>query len=225
MPNPEKLAKQGKFYEAAKSFYEKANTTKSIFKKRRYLDSAARCYESAGEYFLATKCFLEAGNLEAALKAGMKSKKPEDLSKALIHHRNTEEALSFLITCALDLMKQQNFVDAKKFCEEALRIEQSPLPEALMNIINGVIENSSEKIVNGLKISRAISEKNHDLATKITFIAKSILAEFSPAQLDVSRKEKKPVISRCPNCGALLPKKKTYSDTVQCPYCGCVVRM
>jgi len=224
LPNPEKLAKQGKFDEAAKLFYEKASTTKSIFEKRRYLDSAARCYESAGEYSLATKCFLEAGNLEAALKAGIKSRKPEEFSKALIHHRNIKEAVSFLMTCSLDLMERKNFVDAKKFCEEALRIEQSPLPEALMNVINGVIENSSEKIVNGLRISRNISESS-DLATKITFIAKSILAELSPAQLEVSHKEKKPVVSRCPNCGALLPRQRTYSDTVQCPYCGCIVRI
>lgn len=229
MSSPEKLIKQGRFYEAAQIFHQKADNAKSIFEGRRYLDSAARCYESANEYSSAVMCFLEAGNLEAALKACIKSKDPKPLSRTLLQRGKPKEAVRSLIICSLNFFKERNFIEAKNFCEEALNIGHSQLPEALINVIEGVIENDPEKISTGLKIGQTASGEDFDLISEITFIAKNALAEITPAQLMVTPKtvqeERKLAPLYCPNCGAPFSKQKAYSKVIQCDYCRHVTRL
>jgi tetratricopeptide (TPR) repeat protein len=228
LPNPEKLAGQGRYQEAAELFRQKAINTKNLFEKRRYFDSAARCYESACEYTSAIYYFLEAENLEAAIKTCMKSKNPKNLSQALTQQMKAKEIIQALVTCSLNFIREKNFIDAQKFCEEALSLnDESQLPEALMNILIGGREYDREKIVDGLKIAQTITNEDFYLMSEITFIGKNFLSEIPPdhAPSQVKKEERKTVELFCSHCGAPFPQQKLYSKVIKCEYCGHVTKL
>jgi len=230
MPYPEKLAKQGKYQEAAQLFQQRANNAKNSFERRRYFDSAARCYESAGNYASGIVCFLEAENLQAAINTCVKSKNPKYLSQALTKRVKKREVVRALVVCSLIFLRERNFIDAQKFCEEALGLGgESQLPEALMNILVGAIEYDQEKIVDGLKICQTIASEDFDLISEITFIGKNLLSEMPPVTVSairqVKQEDRKPVELLCSNCKAPFPQQKVYSKVIKCQYCGHITKL
>lgn len=230
MPNPEKLAKQGKYEEAAKLLQQRASNTENPFERRRYFDSAARCYELAGEYAASIACFLQAENLQAAINVCTKSKNPKYLSQASTHRVKAREVVRALVVCSLNFLRERNLIVAQKFCEEAIALSsRSPLPEALMNILVGAIEYDQGKIVDGLKIGQAVDSEDFDLMSEIAFIGKNLLSEMPSVQASsvrqVVQEERKVVELLCSNCRAPFPQQKVYSKVIKCEYCGHITKL
>jgi hypothetical protein len=218
LTNPETLAKEGRFLEAAKAYCEKALREKDVHKRRRFLNFAGRFYESAGEFSLSAKCFLESGDVDRALESSVKSGNPKVLSNALIEtgHKE-EETVELLIKCALQLAEQKEFVKARAFAKEALDIKRSQLTEAVINMIDGVLEGKSEKVASSVKATQFLGE-NDSLAREINFLANKFLASMPKMG-----SETKPP-TRCPECGAPLPPKMK-GKFIECEYCGFPVRL
>jgi len=226
LPDPEKLAKQGKYKEAAELFQQRANGTKNLFERRRYLDSAARCYETAGDYASAIRCFLEVENFETAINACMKCKNPKYLTQALTQ-QTKKEVVRALVICSLNFLREQNFIDAQIFCEEAISLNDgSQLPEALINILIGCKEYDRERIIDGLKITQDIVNEDVDLVSEIAFIGKNLLSEIPQTQSSqVLNEQKKQNELFCSRCGAPFPKHKLYSKVIKCEYCGYTTKL
>jgi hypothetical protein len=219
LTNPEELAKQGRFLEAAKAYCEKALQERDMHKRRRFLNFAGRCYESAEEFSLSTKCFLESGDVDRALESSVKSGNPKVLSNALIEtgHKQ-EEAVELLLKCALQLTEQKEFVKARAFAKEAFGISRSQLTEAMINMIDGVLEGKSERVASSVKAIQLLGEDN-SLAREIDFVANKFLA--SMPKVESGAKEPP---AQCPECGAPLPPKRK-GKIIECEYCGFPVRL
>jgi hypothetical protein len=219
LPSPKKLVKEGKFLEAAKLYHTRALKTKDEHKRRRFLNFAARCYESAGDFSLAVKCFLESGDVDSALGSAIKSRNPKFLSNALLDAGRKDDAVRFLLKCTLRLVEERDFEAARSFCKEALEFGHSGLASALVNIIDGIIEGKSEKVASSVKTTQTSSE-DADLAREINFIANKFLANMPKVSGVV-----KEVPNRCPECGAPFPAQKGRGKIIQCEYCGFTVRL
>jgi len=221
LPDPEKLVKQGKYQEAAELFQQKANDSKNSFERRRFLDSAARCYEIIGEYASSIQCYLEVENFDAVINVCMKCKNPKYLTQS-ISHQMKKKIVRALIICSINFFRERNFVDAQIFCEEALSLDGgSQLLEAFINILFGSKEYDQERIIEGLRIIRDIANDDVDLVSEIAFISKNFLSEIPQTQnSQILKEEKKQKDLFCSHCGAPFPKNKIYSNIVQCEYCG-----
>jgi len=219
MPKPEELVEERRFLEAAKLYQEKALKAKDVHERRRFLNFAARCYESAGEFSLAIKCFLESDDVDRALASAVKAKNPRVLSNALIETTYKDNAVKFLLKCAVRLVDVQEFGASRSFCKEALEFGRSDLATALIYAIDGVIEGKSEKVALGLKLTRT-SHEDVGLAREIGFIANKFLAGMPKVSSGV-----KEVPRRCPECGAPFPLQKRRGKIIECEYCGFMVRV
>lgn len=147
MPNPEKLAKEGRFLEAAKAYQERAMEQKDEHKRRRFLNFAGRYYESVGEFSFAVKCFLESGDADRALGSAVKARNPKVLSNALVEAGYKEEdVVRLLLKCGLLLVDARMFAEAHLFAKEAYGFGHGVLAEALMTLIDGYMLGSAEKI-------------------------------------------------------------------------------
>ena len=218
MTKPEKLAEEGRFLEAAKAYHEKALRERDVHKWRRFLNFAGRFYESAGEFSLSAKCFLESGDVNRALESAVKSGNPKVLSNALTETRHKEEeTINLLLKSALQLAEQKEFVKARAFAKEALDIKRLQLTEAMISMIDGVLEGKSEKVASSVKATRFLGE-NDSLAREINFVANKFLASIPK-----TGNETKPP-TRCPECGAPLPPKMK-GKFIECEYCGFTVRL
>jgi hypothetical protein len=218
LTNPEELAEEGRFLEAANAYREKALRERDVHKRRRFLNFAGRFYESASEFSLSAKCFLESGDLDRALESSVKSGHPRVLSNALIEtgHKE-EEMIELLLKCALQLVEQKDFVKARAFAKEALDIRRSELTEAMFSMIDGVLEGKSEKVASSVKATQFLGE-NDSLAREINFVANKFLASMPK----IGSETKPP--TRCPECGAPLPPKRK-GKFIECEYCGFPVRL
>jgi DNA-directed RNA polymerase subunit RPC12/RpoP len=219
LTNPEKPAEQGRFLEAAKAYREKALREKDIHKRRRFLNFAGRFYESAGEFSLSAKCFLESGDVDRALESSVKSGNPKVLLNTLTEtgHKE-EETVELLLKCTLQLAEQKEFVKSRVFAKEALDIKRSQLTEAVINMIDGVLEDKSEKVASSVKATRFLGEKD-PLAREINFVANKFLVNMPKGE-----SEAKEPPTRCPECGAPLPPKRK-GKIIECEYCGFPVRL
>jgi hypothetical protein len=219
LKNPEKLAEEKRFLEAAKAYCEKALRERDVHKRRRFLNFAGRFYESAGEFSLSAKCFLESGDVDRALESSVKSGNPKVLSNALTETGHKEDdTIELLLKCALQLAEQREFVKARVFAKEALDIKRSQLTEAMINMIDGVLEGKSEKVVSSVKATR-FQGKDDPLAREINFLANKFLANMPKGE-----SEAKEPPTRCPECGAPLPPKGK-GKIIECEYCGFPVRL
>jgi len=219
VPTPEELAEQGRFLEAARLYLEKALKAKDVHERRRFLNFAGRCYESAGEPSLAAKCFLEASDLETALASAIKAKNPLVLSTALVETGRKNEVVNLLLKCALRLIETREFGVARSFCKEALKFRRSDLATALVYLIDGFIEGKSEKVVLSIKLARA-SHEDAELTREISFIANKFLANMPKVP-----NQAKEIPRRCPECGAPFPLQKRHGKIIECEYCGFMVRI
>lgn len=219
LPSPEKLAKEGKFLEAAKLYEERALQTKDVHKKRRFLNFAARCYESAGEFSLAVKCFLESADVDAALGSAVKVKNAKIVSDAVVEAGRKENAVGFLLRCALRFVEEREFDVTRSFCMEALQFGHSSLAEALLSVIDGVMEGKAEKVASGVKMAQSSGE-DVELAREIGFVGNKFLANMPKVQSEVRE-----VPTRCPECGAPLPAHMRHGKVIECEYCGFTVRL
>jgi hypothetical protein len=218
LTNPEPPAEKRPFLKAAKAYNEKALREKDVHKRRRFLNFAGRFYESAGEFELSAKCFLESGDVDRALRSALKSGDPKTLSNALTEtgHKQDETA-KLLLKCTLQLAEQKEFTKARVFAKEALGIARSELTVAMMNMIDGVIEGKPEKVTSSVKATQFLGE-NDSLAREINFVANKILASMPKTATET----KPPTI--CPECGAPLPQKRK-GNVIECEYCGFPVRL
>jgi len=219
LPSPEKLAKEGKFLEAAKLYEEQALQTKDVYKKRRFLNFAARCYESAGEFSLAVKCFLESGDSDAALSSAVKVKNAKIVSDAVVAAGRKEGATEFFLRCVLRFVEEREFDVARSFCKETLQLGHSSLAEALLSEIDGVMEGKAEKVASGIKIAQSSGE-DIELTKEIGFVGNKFLANMPKIQSEVRE-----VPTRCPECGAPLPVHMRHGKVIECEYCGFTVRL
>jgi len=219
LPKPEELVEMGRFLEAAKLYHKWALEAESTHEKRRFLNFAARCYESAGESSLAVKCFLESGDVDTALTSAVKAKNPKVLSNALIEVGRKEEAVRFLLRCALRFVEQREFGEARSFCKEAWEFGRSVLASALINVIDGVMEGKSEKVASSVKMTR-VSSEDVELAREIHFIANKFLANMPKVTSRI-----KEIPGRCPECGAPFPLQKRRGKIIECEYCGFALRV
>lgn len=219
LSNPKKLAEKGRFLEAAKAYHEKALREGDVHKRRRFLNFAGRCYESAEEFSLSAKSFLESGDVDRALESAVKSKNPKVLSNALAEtgHKE-EETVKLLLKCALQLVERRELIKARAFAKEALDLKYSLLTEATINMIDGVLEDKPEKVALSAKATRFQGEDD-PLAREINFLANKFLANIPK-----SESEAKESPTQCPECGAPLPQKKK-GKFVECEYCGFPVRL
>jgi DNA-directed RNA polymerase subunit RPC12/RpoP len=219
LTNPEELAEQGRFLEAAKAYREKALREKDVHKRRRFLNFAGRYYESAEEFSLSAKSFLESGDVDRALESSVKSGNPKVLSNALTEtEHKQEETVELLLKCALQLVEQKEFVKARTFAKEALEINRSRLTEAMISMIDGVLEGKSAKVASSVKATQFLGEDD-SLAREINFVANKFLANMPKIESEA----KEPPI-QCPECGAPLPLKRK-GKFIECEYCGFPVRL
>ena len=218
LSNPETPAEEGRFRETAKTYCEKAQREKDVHKRRRFLNFAGRFYESASDFSLSTKCFLQSGDVGRALESSMKSGNPKILSNALSEtDHEQEELIELLLKCALHLAEQKEFVEARAFAKEALGIKRSPPTEAMLSMIDGVLEGKSEKVASSIKATQFLGESD-SLAREINFIANKFLASMPKTE-----GEPKP-LTRCPECGAPLPRARK-GKIIECAYCGFLVKL
>ncbi len=219
LPSPEKLAKEGKFLEAAKLYEERALQTKDVHKKRRFLNFAARCYESAGEFSLAVKCFLESGDSDSALDSAVKVKNAKIVSDAVVAADRKEDAVRFFLRCTLRFVEEREFDVARSFCKEGLQFGHSSLANALLSEIDGVMEGKAEKVASGIKMAQSSGE-DIELTREIGFVGNKFLANMPKAQSEIRE-----VPTRCPECGAPLPAHMRRGKVIECEYCGFTVRL
>lgn len=220
LPNPEKLAKEGRFLEAAKVCQEHASHEKDEHKRRRFSNFAGRYFEVAGEFSLAVKCFLESGDVDRAVGAAVKGKSPKALSNALAEAGyKEEETARLLLTCGLQLVEAREFAEAHLFAKEAYGFGHGVLAEALMGLIDGHMLDSSEKIAASVRALRVPAESDA-LAREIGFVANKFLATM-PKGAGGGAKE---LPSHCPECGAPLPVRR-HGKIIECEYCGYPVRL
>lgn len=218
MSNPKKPTEERLFLEAAKSYQEQALKQKNIHKKRRFLNFAARHYEAAGEFSLASKCFLASDDTERALGSAVKAKNPKIFSNAFLEAgQEKDEAARLLLKEAVVLVSSGAFADTRLFAKEAYDLNHSILAEALITLVDGYMEGKSEKIALSVKNTRVPAESN-SLAREINFIANKFLTNMPKASGDV-----KTVPTHCPECGAPLPLKGK-GKIFECEYCGFPVR-
>lgn len=211
--------KEGHVLEAAEVWREKASGEKDVHKRRRFLNFAGRCYEAVGEFSLSAKSFLESGDVDRAVQASVKSGNPKVLSNALAESGHKEdETLALLMKTALQLSERKDFVNARAFAKEAVDMKRDPLTEAMVNMIDGVIEGKPEKLASVAKTTRFLGE-NDPLAREIGFMAN----KFSANMPKVEGGTKVPPME-CPECGAPLPLKRK-GKVVECAYCGFPVRL
>ncbi|MEM2102289.1 MAG: hypothetical protein QXM22_02100, partial [Candidatus Bathyarchaeia archaeon] len=175
--------------------------------------------ESAGESSLAIKCFLEAGDLEAALTSAVKAKNPLVLSTALVETGRKNEVVNLLLKCATRLGEARECGAARIFCKEALKVEHSDLATALIHMIDGFMEGKSEKVILSIQMARA-SHEDAELAREISFIANKFLANMPKVP-----NQAKEIPRRCPECGAPFPLQKRRSKIIECEYCGFMMRI
>lgn len=219
LPSPEKLAKEGKFLEAAKLYEEQALQTKDVHKKRRFLNFAGRCYESAAEFSLSVKSFLESGDVDRALGSAVKSGNPKVLSKALAETgHKAEETVELLLRSALQLTERREFAVARAFAKEASDLKRSQLTEAMTNMIDGILEGKAERVASCVNSTR-FQRENDPLAREINFVANKFLVSMPKGESGT----KEPP-TRCPECGAPLPQK-AKGKFIECAYCGFPVRL
>lgn len=219
LSNPEKLVEKGRFLEAAKAYHEKALREGDVHKRRRFLNFAGRCYESAKEFSLSAKSFLESGDVDRALESAVKSKNPKILSNALAEtgHKE-EETVELLLKCTLQLVEQRELVEARTFAKEALDLKRSQLTEATISMIDGVLEDKPEKLAFSAKATRFHGEDD-PLAREINFLANKLLTSMPKRE-----SEAKEPPTRCPECGAPLPPRRK-GKIIECEYCGFPVRL
>jgi hypothetical protein len=219
LTNPKKLAEEERFLETAKAYYEKALRERDVHKRRRFLNFAGRFYESAGEFSLSAKCFLESGDLDRTLESAVKSGNPKVLSSTLAETGHSkEETLELLLRCSLQLLEARENNGARAFAGEAHNVGPSPLTDAMISLVDGVIENNSEKVASCAKATRFQSERDI-LAREINFVANKFLVSMPKVA-----REAKEVPDQCPECGAPLPPKRK-GKIVECEYCGFPVRL
>lgn len=210
---------EGRVLEAAEAYREKALREKDVHKRRRFLNFAGRCYESAEQFSLSAKCFLESGDMDRAVSSTVKSKSPKILSNALAEAGHKEdETIALLLKCVMQLAERGEFVEARAFAKEALDLKRSQLTEAMINMIDGVLEGKPEKVASSAKATRFLCE-NDPLAREINFVANKFLASMPKGESGA----KEPP-SECPECGAPLPRNRR-GKVVECDYCGFPVRL
>lgn len=219
LTKPEKLMEEGRVLEAAEAYRQKALRQKNVHKRRRFLNFAGRYYESAGEFSLSAKCFLDSGDMNRAVQAAVKSGNPKILSNALAETGHKEdETVGLLLKCALQLAERRDFAQARAFAKEALDLKRSPLTEAMINMIDGVLEGKPDKVASSAKATRFLGE-DEPLAREINFVANKFLAGMPKVESAV-----KGPPTECPECGAPLPQKRK-GKFVECDYCGFPVRL
>jgi tetratricopeptide (TPR) repeat protein len=219
LPNPEKLVKERRFFDAAKIYHERAVQERDDHKKRRFLNFAARYYESAGEFSLAMKCFLESKDLDRALASAVKAKNGKILSNALIEAGyKQEEIVRLLLKCGLRLVEAREFAEAHTFAGEAYGLGHSAIAEALLTFIDGCVQSSPERVIASIKALQIPSESD-SLAREISFVANKFLT--SMPKVSGSAKE---IPTHCPECGAPLSAKRK-GKVIECEYCGYPVRL
>ena len=219
MPNPEKLAKKGHFFEAADIYRERAVQEKDEPKKRRFLNFAARYYESAGEFSLAIKCFLASKDLDRALSSAVIAKNAKILSNALIESGyKQEEVVRLLVRCGLKLVSEKEFAEAQTFAKEAYGFGHSVIAEALLDLVEGYMQSNSEKVAVSAKTVQILTESD-SLAREIGFLANKFLISIPKIA-----GETKEMPTHCPECGAPLPTKRK-GRVIECEYCGYPVRL
>lgn len=219
MPNPEKLVKKGRFFEAAKIYHERAAQERDEHKKRRFFNFAARYYESAGEFSLAVKCFLESKDMDRALVAAVRARNAKILSNALVEAGyKQEDIVKLLLKCGLRLVEAREFAEAHAFAREAYGFGHSIMAEALLGLIDGYMQGSSEKVAASVKSLRIPSESD-SLAREIGFVANKFLVGMPKVA-----GEAKEMPTHCPECGAPLPAKRK-GRVIECEYCGYPVRL
>jgi len=217
--NPEKLVKKGRFLEAAQIYYERATQERDEHKKRRFLNFAARYYESAAEFSLAVKCFLESKDMDRALAAAVTAKNPKILSNPLVEAGyKQEEIVKLLLTCGLRSVEAREFIGAHAFARDAYGFGQPVMAEAMLNLIDGYMQSSSEKVAASVKAVQVPSE-NDPLAREIGFVANKLLVSMPKVA-----GQAKEIPTHCPECGAPLPAKRK-GRIIECEYCGYPVRL
>ncbi|HML03089.1 MAG TPA: zinc ribbon domain-containing protein [Candidatus Bathyarchaeia archaeon] len=217
--NPEKLVKKGRFLEAAQIYYERATQDRDEHKKRRFLNFAARYYESAAEFSLAVKCFLESKDPDRALAAAVTAKNPKILSNALVEAGyKQEEIVRLLLKCGLRSLEAREFTETHAFAIEAYGFGHPVMAEALLNLIDGYVQTSSEKIAASIKAMQIPSESD-PLAREIGFVANKLLVSMPKVA-----GQAKEIPTHCPECGAPLPAKRK-GRIIECEYCGYPVRL
>lgn len=226
MPKPEKLVKEGRLHEAAEAYREKALQQKDIHKRRRFLNFAGRYYESADEFSLAAKTFLESGDLDRTVQASIKSGNPKILSGVLIESGHSdEETVRLLLKCVVRLTEQREFDEAKVFAKEASDWKRSQLTDATINLttaivgmIDGILDANPSKLTTTISATRRPS-LDDPLAREISFVASKFLANMP--KIEHTRTDPP---TECPECGAPLPHKRK-GKVVECDYCGFPVRL
>jgi tetratricopeptide (TPR) repeat protein len=224
LPSAEKLAMKGQYLEAAQLFEQRASIAEDPADRCRCLDSAARCYESAGELSSAVTCYVKTGSSrarEAAMNVCTRSGHPEYLSNALNQLGKKEEAIRLLVDCSLNLLIDGKAVEAQKFCAEAMQLDSkngSRLLDGLGNVLVGTVENDPEKINLGIRICQDADYKDSAVAERITLFASKVLSRFDSVCMTSRRLNTGP--RACPKCGAPLPNRSLLSEVTKCQYCG-----
>jgi hypothetical protein len=220
LTDPEELAEEGRFLEAAKLCCEKAQRERDVHKRRRFLNFAGRFYEAAGEFSLSVKCFFESGDVDRGLESSMRAKSAKVLSNALAETgRSSEDTAELLLRCSLRLLESHEWADARVFAKEAHDVGHSSLADAMISLIDGVIEGNALKVAACVKATR-IQHEEDVLRREINFVAGKFLASMPKAV----NEEAKEIPSECPECGAPLPHKRK-GKVIECEYCGFPVRL
>jgi hypothetical protein len=123
-----------------------------------------------------------------------------------------------LLGCGLRLVEAREFAEAHTFAREAYGFGHSVMAEALLGLIDGYMQNSSEKVAASVKALRIPSESD-SLAREIGFVANKFLVNMPKVA-----GEAKELPTHCPECGAPLPAKRK-GRVIECEYCGYPVRL
>jgi len=216
----EKFAEEIKrHFDAARHYQERAAQERDQHKKRRFLNFAGRYYESAGEFSLAEKCFLESKDMDRALGSAVRAKNAKILSNALVEAGyKQEEIVRLLLKCGLKFIEAKEFAEAHIFAKEAYEFGRPVTAEALLALIDGYIQGSSEKVAASVKALRIPGESD-PLAREIGFVANKFLLSMPKVA-----GEAKEMPTHCPECGAPLPAKRK-GRVIECEYCGYPVRL